>query len=129
MTADKVPTVQWMFDFFVAAHFAGPLVYSLTVYFSYSIYREMKAVVDEMVSGMQQQGGAPGPNGPLMGNGYDVQAPASQREERQQQQPLWRHAESHPAPPPSAPTAAAGGGGGGGGSFQAFSGTGRKLGE
>jgi hypothetical protein len=36
-------------------------------------YKEMKAVVDEMVSGISP-GGAGG-GGPLMGNGYDVQPP------------------------------------------------------
>jgi hypothetical protein len=118
-----VPTIEWMFYFYIAALFAGPVVYSLTVYFAYHIYKEMKVVLDEMVTGMQA--GQGGGGGPLMGNGYDVQPPSSQREDRA---PLWRHAESHPAPSvpaAAAPTASSGGLGG----FQAFTGTGRKLGE
>ena len=124
----KTPTLPWMFAFYIAALMAAPIIYSLTVYFTYSIYKEMKVVVDEMVSGIQRGGEAPA-SGPLMGNGYDVQAP---RREERQQPALWRHAESHPAPPPAAAAAAAApapAAGGVGGGFQAFSGTGRKLGE
>ena len=123
------PSAEWMFLFYSASLLAGPIVYCLTVYFTYGIYKQMKVVLDEMVTGMQAGAEQGGGGGPLMGNGYDVQPP--RREDRA---PLWRHPESHPAPsapsPPAPaaarPSAAVGGDGGG---FQAFSGTGRTLGE
>ena len=122
-----IPLTTWSFAFFSAALLAGPIVYAVTVYVVYSIYREMKAVVDEMVGGMSAEGGGGG--GALMGNGYDVQAPPDRERAGPAGgggAPLWRHQESHPAPsaPPPPPAPSSGGGG-----FTAFSGQGRKLGE
>ncbi len=124
------PDVLWMYYFYIACLFAGPMLYTVTVYFTYSLYKEMKIVLDEMVSGLQSDAAAPGGGGAMMGSGYDVQPPTRAREDRAQ---LWRHAESHPQPPPAAAPAPArpqpSSGGGGGGGFQAFTGTGRKLGQ
>ena len=124
------PSAEWMFVVYVAGLLAAPVVYALSIYFTYALYKQMKVVLDEMMTGVAAAGGDGGGGGPLMGNGYDVQPPTdreSRDRDRQAGAGMWRHQERHPAPPPSAPAAAAGGGGGG--SFTAFSGQGHTLGD
>jgi hypothetical protein len=122
---DKAPTAYWQFVFYVAALLAGPILYSCITYFTYKLYRDMKGVVDEMVSGLSGAGGGGG--GPLMGNGYDVQPPAGGRQPEAAAGGgnIWRHGESHPAPPASSVSSASSSSSG----FSAFSGTGHKLGD
>ena len=133
------PTATWAFYVFGGGLLGAPVVYALSLYFTYSLYKQMKVVLDEMMNGLQGGGGDGGGGGPLMGNGYDVQAPSRESRERDSQRDrqagagMWRHEERHPAPAaaapaPSAPPAAVAGGGGGG-SFTAFSGQGHKLGD
>ena len=134
---EAAPKAYWQFVFYVAALLAGPILYSCITYFTYKLYKDMKSVVDEMVSGMSAPGGGGG--GPLMGNGYDVQPPAGGRQADAAAGgggSIWRHGESHPAPTisssatsSSSSSSSSGGGGGGGGGFSAFSGTGHKLGD
>ena len=120
------PSLLWMFSIYRAGLLAGPIVYILSIYFTYQLYKQMKEVLDEMMTGMVAGGGGGGGGGPLMGNGYDVQAPSdreSRDRDRQAGAGMWRHEERHPDPPPAAAPAA------GGGSFTAFSGQGHKLGD
>jgi len=125
----ETPTAPWMFYIFVTCLLAAPIVYVLSIYFTYGLYKQMKVVLDEMMTGMAAGGGDGGGGGPLMGNGYDVQAPSdreSRDRDRQAGAGMWRHEERHPAPPaPAAPATAAAGGG----AFTAFSGQGHTLGD
>ena len=125
----SVPTVPWMFYLYSAGMLAGPVVYALSTYFTYQLYKQMKGVLDEMMMGAAGGGMDGGGGGPLMGNGYDVQPPSDRERrdrDRQAGAGMWRHEERHPEPPPVAPSAPAAGGGG---AFTAFSGQGHKLGD
>ena len=126
----SAPTLEWMRYIYVAGMLAGPIVYTLSIYFTYQLYKQMKQVLDEMMSGVAAGGAGGGGGAPLMGNGYDVQAPSdrSGREaDRQAGAGMWRHEERHPEPPPAAPSAPAATAGGG--TFTPFGGQGHKLGD
>ena len=125
------PTAQWAYYIYATGMLAGPIVYTLSIYFTYQLYKQMKIVLDEMMNGMAGGGADGGGGGPLMGNGYDVQAPSDRERrdrDRQAGAGMWRHEERHPDPPPVAPSAPAVPPAGGG-SFTAFSGQGHKLGD
>ena len=122
-----IPTVPWMFYLFVAGMLAAPVVYSLSTYFTYQLYKQMKSVLDDMMNGAAG-GDMGGGGGGLLGRpGYDVQAPSDR--DRQAGAGMWRHQESHPTPPAAAPSAAPPAAAAGGGSWTAFQGQGHKIGD
>jgi len=136
-TFGSSPNADWQFYFFIAALFGGPIIYSFTCYFSFQLYKEMKGVVNELMTGLTEGQQFMG------GGGYDVQRPAGYSDSNSNINSssssnssvssggsIWSHGESHPSRPATTTPSTTSSSGSSSfiGGFTAFSGQGHKLG-